>query len=138
MRIRNFSSGVLAAALAAGAAVGLPATVSAAPAATADDIVINEVLSKSDVDEDWVELANLNNEQDLDISGWKIADGGADNVPYEFPADTVIESGGLGRRVRRRCRGHRHRPLRAVRRRGCRQRAPVVRLPVPGCHGTGL
>lgn len=94
MRIRNFSSGVLAAALAAGAAVGLPATVSAAPAATADDIVINEVLSKSDVDEDWVELANLNNEQDLDISGWKIADGGADNVPYEFPADTVIESGG--------------------------------------------
>ena len=98
MRSRPLTSGVLAAAvatsLATGAAVGLPAVASAAPAATAADVVINEVESNGDPVGDWVELANLDAEQDLDISGWTLVDGDPTHDPIVFPAGTVIESGG--------------------------------------------
>lgn len=95
MRIRSLTPGVLAAALAAGAAVGLPATVAAAPVpATAADIVINEVESNGDPVGDWVELANLDTDRDLDISGWSIIDDDPKHDPLVFPAGTTIESGG--------------------------------------------
>lgn len=95
MRMRSLTPGVLAAALAAGAAIGLPATVAAAPVpATASDIVINEVESNGDPVGDWVELANLDTARDLDISGWSIIDDDPTHDPLVFPAGTIIESGG--------------------------------------------
>ncbi|MCT1433881.1 lamin tail domain-containing protein [Dietzia maris] len=96
MRSRTLLSGVLSTLLAAGATVGLP-TVSAAapaPAATAADIVINEVESNGDPVGDWVELANLDTDQDLDISGWTLIDGDPTHDPIVFPSGTTIESGG--------------------------------------------
>lgn len=94
MSVRSLTSGVLAAALLAGSAVALPAVASAAEPATTADIVINEVESNGDAVGDWVELANLNSEQELDISGWTLVDDHPDHDPLVFPAGTTIESGG--------------------------------------------
>lgn len=99
MSVRSLTSGALAAALLAGAAVALPsvampAVASAAEPATAADIVINEVESNGDPVGDWVELANLNSEQELDISGWTLVDDDPTHAPLVFPAGTTIESGG--------------------------------------------
>ncbi len=43
--------------------------------------------------EDWIEIYN-NTEQDLDISGWIFKDE-IDTQSYEFPENTVLESGGF-------------------------------------------
>lgn len=94
MHLRPLSSGVLAAALAAGTVIGTPAIVSAAEPATAADIVINEVESNGDAAGDWVELANLDTENELDVSGWTIVDGDPEHDPIVIPEGTTIESGG--------------------------------------------
>lgn len=94
MRLRPLSPAVLAAALAASAVVGAPALATAAPAATAADIVINEVESNGDPVGDWVELANRNETLHLDVSGWTLVDNDPTHTPLTLPAGTVIESGG--------------------------------------------
>lgn len=94
MRLRPLSSGILAVALATSTVVGVPVLAAAAPPATAADIVINEVESNGDPVGDWVELANTNAEQHLDISGWTLFDNDPTHVPYTFAEGTVIESGG--------------------------------------------
>ena len=94
MHLHPVASGVLTVALAAGAAVGPPAAANAAPAATATDVVINEVESNGDAVGDWVELANLDTEQDVDISGWTLIDGDPTHEPIVIPEGTTIESGG--------------------------------------------
>ena len=94
MSVRTLTYAALAVPLVTAAAVVAPATAAAAEPATAADIVINEVESNGDPVGDWVELANLNTEQALDISGWTLVDDDADHTPIVFPAGTVIESGG--------------------------------------------
>ncbi|MBB1024457.1 MULTISPECIES: lamin tail domain-containing protein [unclassified Dietzia] len=91
MRSRTISSGVFTVALAAGAALAIPA---AAPAAPATSVVINEVESNGDAVGDWVELANLDTEQDVDISGWTLIDDDPTHDPIVIPEGTTIESGG--------------------------------------------
>ena len=73
-------------------AVAVPAT--AAETADKSSLVINEVVSDGDSAGDWVELANLDNNQDLDISGWKVLDDKDDHTPIVFPEGTTVESGG--------------------------------------------
>ncbi|MCT1453146.1 lamin tail domain-containing protein [Corynebacterium sp. p3-SID1145] len=87
------------AALALPVAASLALSAFAVPVATAAEtadkssLVINEVVSNGDPVGDWVELANLNNDLPLDISGWKIRDN-SDKAPIVIPAGTQIESGG--------------------------------------------
>ena len=92
MNKRLLTSGMLTAALAA------TSMVAAAPAfAQADDpkgVVINEVESNGDPVGDWVELANRDTEQSVDISGWSILDDDDSHDPIVFPEGTEIESGG--------------------------------------------
>lgn len=94
MRLRPLSSGVLVVALATSTVVGVPALAVGAPPATAADIVINEVESNGDPVGDWVELANTNADQELDISGWTLIDNDPTHTPYTFAEGAVIESGG--------------------------------------------
>ena len=94
MHLRPLYSGVLAMALSAGTVVGAPAIASAAEPATAGDIVINEVESNGDPVGDWVELGNLDTENELDISGWTLVDDDPDHDPLVIPEGTTIESGG--------------------------------------------
>lgn len=93
MRFRSLSSGTLAGALVAGTLLGAPAVAAAAEPATADDIVINEVESNGDPIGDWVELANLSDEE-LDLSGWSLLDDDPDHDPLMIPEGTTIEPGG--------------------------------------------
>ena len=73
-------------------AAAIPA--SAAETADKSSLVINEVVSNDDPVGDWVELANLDNNQDLDISGWKVLDNDDTHAPIVFPEGTKVESGG--------------------------------------------
>ena len=57
-------------------------------------IVINEVESNGDPVDDWVELANTDTENSVDLSGWSVLDGDPTHEPLVFPEGTVIESGG--------------------------------------------
>lgn len=92
MNKRLLTSGMLTAALAASSMIA------AAPAfAQADDpkgVVINEVESNGDSAGDWVELANRNSEESVDISGWSLLDDDDSHDPVVFPEGTEIESGG--------------------------------------------
>lgn len=92
MNKRLLTSGMLTAALAASSMVA------AAPAfAQADDpkgVVINEVESSGDPVGDWVEIANRDTEESVDISGWSILDGDDTHDRIVFPEGTEIESGG--------------------------------------------
>lgn len=85
----------------------LPATVAATmtfsalsvPTALAQDtpkspVVINEVESNGDPVGDWVELANTDEVNSVDISGWYILDDDDDHTPIVFSEGTEIESGG--------------------------------------------
>lgn len=85
----------------------LPATVAATmtfsalsvPTALAQEtpkspVVINEVESNGDPVGDWVELANTDEVNSVDISGWSILDDDDDHTPIVFPEGTEIESGG--------------------------------------------
>lgn len=84
------------AAVPAAAALGFSALVApqALAAPVASPVVINEVVSNGDPVGDWVELANTNNNEDVDISGWKILDDNDKHEPIVIPANTKIESGG--------------------------------------------
>ena len=56
-------------------------------------VVINEVLAKGSVDEDWIELFNTGDTA-VDISGWSLNDDDyIDADKYTFPADTTIAAG---------------------------------------------
>ena len=92
MNKRLLTSGMLTAALAA------TSMVAAAPAfAQADDpkgVVINEVESNGDPVGDWVEIANRDSAESVDISGWSILDDDDSHDPIVFPEGTTIESGG--------------------------------------------
>ncbi|AIT61615.1 lamin tail domain-containing protein [Corynebacterium doosanense] len=57
-------------------------------------VVINEVESNGDAVGDWVELANTDTINSIDISGWTITDNDAARTPLTIPAGTSIESGG--------------------------------------------
>lgn len=92
MQLRSLTSGVLAVALTTGTVVSLPATVAAQP--TTGDIVINEIESNGDPAGDWVELANTNSEQEIDVSGWELIDDDPTHDPLVIPDGTTIESGG--------------------------------------------
>ena len=59
-----------------------------------NQVVINEVESNGDPVGDWVELANTNRNQTLDISGWSIVDSDSTHERIVFPEGTTIESGG--------------------------------------------
>lgn len=65
------------------------------PVETVDSpIVINEVESNGDPVGDWVELANTDGENSVDISGWSILDDDDSHDPIVFPEGTSIESHG--------------------------------------------
>ena len=56
------------------------------------DVVINEVLAKSDETEDWFELYNAGDES-VDLSGYLVQDSAF--APWPIPDGTVIEAGGF-------------------------------------------
>lgn len=60
----------------------------------ASPIVLNEVESSGDPVSDWVELANTDTVNPVDVSGWTIRDGDPTNPTITLPAGTEIESGG--------------------------------------------
>ena len=64
----------------------------AVAADVASSIVINEV--EANGSRDWVELANTNTDEDIDISGWSILDDDDTHTPIVIPENTKIESGG--------------------------------------------
>jgi hypothetical protein len=57
-------------------------------------VVINEIESNGDPRGDWVELANTDTVNTMDLSGWSIIDGDPSHTPIVLPAGTTIESGG--------------------------------------------
>lgn len=57
-------------------------------------VVINEVETSGDARGDWVELANTDLEQTVDVSGWTLIDGDPSHDPIVLPEGTTIESGG--------------------------------------------
>ncbi|QUW19950.1 lamin tail domain-containing protein [Agrococcus sp. Marseille-Q4369] len=57
-------------------------------------IVINEIESNGDPRGDWVELANTDTVETVDLSGWSLVDGDPSHEPIVLPEGTTIESGG--------------------------------------------
>lgn len=57
-------------------------------------VVINEVETNGDPRGDWVELANTDQEQTADVSGWTLVDDDPTHDPIVLPEGTTIESGG--------------------------------------------
>lgn len=57
-------------------------------------VVINEVESNGDARGDWVELANTDTTNTVDLSGWSIVDADPTHEPIVLPEGTTIESGG--------------------------------------------
>ena len=82
--------------LAAVLTVALATSAFAVPsqAQTVSPIVINEVESNGDPVGDWVELANTNHNETLDISGWSVVDNDDKHQRIVIPEGTTIESGG--------------------------------------------
>ena len=91
MSRRTFTAALTAAVAATSFAVPAHAQ-DAIPAG--NQVVINEVESNGDSFGDWVELANTNPNETLDISGWSIVDNDPDHERIVFPEGTTIESGG--------------------------------------------
>ncbi|WP_083586783.1 lamin tail domain-containing protein [Agrococcus sp. Marseille-P2731] len=60
----------------------------------ASPIVINEVESNGDARGDWVELANTDTVNTVDLSGWTLVDGDPEHEPIVLPEGATIESGG--------------------------------------------
>ncbi|MGJ0184660.1 lamin tail domain-containing protein [Corynebacterium glyciniphilum] len=75
---------------------GIAVAAPEASSATASDssVVINEVESNGDPVGDWVELANTDPSDSVDVSGWSIIDDDDSHAPVILPAGTEIESGG--------------------------------------------
>lgn len=87
------------AATALAAVTALPLVMTAVPAAVAapaaaGSVIINEVESNGDPEGDWVELANTDPNNSVDISGWGIIDADDSHDRVIFPEGTEIESGG--------------------------------------------
>ena len=57
------------------------------------DVVINEVLAKSDSTDDWIELYNSGTLQ-VDLSGLGLVDDIETDEPWFFPEGTVLSAGG--------------------------------------------
>lgn len=86
--------GALGGVLAAGVLAVAPAAAVAAPAGADSPVVINEVKTTGDPVGDWVEIANTDDNNSVDVSGWTIIDDNHDHTPITFPPGTEIESGG--------------------------------------------
>ena len=56
------------------------------------NVLINELVAKSDVTEDWVELYNGGDES-VDLSDYTLEDSGGE--PWSFPEGTEIAAGGF-------------------------------------------
>ena len=56
------------------------------------DVYINELVAKSDVTADWIELYNAGSSS-IDVSGCTLEDSGGE--PWELPAGTEIAAGGF-------------------------------------------
>ncbi|WP_333618322.1 lamin tail domain-containing protein [Dietzia sp.] len=91
MKKRSLTAAVVSAALLApGVALAAPAVAQGAP-----KVVINEVESKDDNGgQDWIELANTDDNETVDVSGWTLIDNDDTHKPYTFPEGSTIESGG--------------------------------------------
>jgi hypothetical protein len=64
------------------------------PNPTVPPILINEILTHTDLPEvDWIELFNPT-AADVDLSGWFLSDDGAAPRKYRIPAGTMISAGG--------------------------------------------
>lgn len=61
------------------------------------DVVMNEIVSKSDSTEDWIELYNPGDD-DFDLTGWAMTDDDLDDPdadePWAFPSGTTVPAGG--------------------------------------------
>ncbi|WP_162893143.1 lamin tail domain-containing protein [Microbacterium halotolerans] len=57
-------------------------------------VVINEIESNGDARGDWVELANTDENDSVDVSGWTLIDNKASHDPVVLDEGTEIESGG--------------------------------------------
>ena len=57
-------------------------------------VVLNEIVAKSDVTDDWIEIYNEGN-QDIDISGFGLIDDIDTDIPWLFPEGTILVSGGF-------------------------------------------
>lgn len=53
-------------------------------------VVINEVESNGDAIGDWIELANTDRVNSVDISGWSFVDNDPTHEPYVFPAEPSL------------------------------------------------
>lgn len=94
-RVPDFTGGFqVTAAATPGARNGAPAPEPEEPTYAESPVVINEVESNGDPVGDWVELANTDTVNSVDISGWTIIDNDAARTPITIPANTNIESGG--------------------------------------------
>ncbi|MFT4187385.1 MAG: lamin tail domain-containing protein [Aeromicrobium sp.] len=60
----------------------------------APTVVVNEVESNSDPVGDWIEVANTDPANDVDVSGWYVLDSDDTHTPVVFPSGSVVESGG--------------------------------------------
>ena len=56
------------------------------------NVVINEILAKSDLTEDWLELYN-GGDSSVDLSGCALFDDGTAEDPWIFPEGTEIDAG---------------------------------------------
>ncbi|MCH1508377.1 MAG: lamin tail domain-containing protein [Akkermansiaceae bacterium] len=57
-------------------------------------VVVNEILSNSGANPDWIELHNRTND-DIDIGGWFLSDSANDLAKYRIPVGTIIPAGGF-------------------------------------------
>ena len=70
-----------------------PGTANDCPVPTEEETIrINEVESNGDVVGDWVELTNTGTDP-VDVSGWKLRDGGDTNPTVSIPGGTTIAPG---------------------------------------------
>ena len=57
-------------------------------------VVVNEILSNSGSNPDWIELHNRTNAP-IDIGGWFLSDSATDLAKYRIPSDTIIPANGF-------------------------------------------
>jgi hypothetical protein len=54
-----------------------------------ESVVVNEILTNSDLNPDWIELHNTTNSP-IDISGWYLTDSAGNLLKFHIPQNTVI------------------------------------------------
>ncbi|MGO2613328.1 lamin tail domain-containing protein [Corynebacterium flavescens] len=89
--MKKFS--LLAAPVVASAVLCSSVVAAGATEVTSSPVVVNEVESNGDPIGDFVELANKDTNNSVDISGWSLVDDKGKN-PIVLPEGTEIESGG--------------------------------------------